>query len=72
MNANQTAMCPAPHLEIRVRLVPSNMFKPSSNFLTDHSKAVLRLLVIFVNCGLCLSYCLVCSLQHCSLLFGKG
>ena len=35
-------------LEIRVRLVPSNMFKPSSNFLTDHSKAVLRLLVLLL------------------------
>ena len=25
----------------RVRFIPSNMFKPSSNFLTDRSKAVL-------------------------------
>ena len=35
---------------IRVRLVPSNMFKPSSNFLTDRSKAVLLLLIFFVIC----------------------
>ena len=27
-------------LELRVKLVPLNMFKPSSNFLTDHSKAL--------------------------------
>ena len=44
--------------EIRVRLVLSNLFKPSSNFLTNHSKAVLFcgsfLLVVF---RVCLSYC---------------
>ena len=34
--------------EIRVRLVPPNMSKPSSNFLTDYSKAVLLLWILFV------------------------
>ena len=34
--------------EIRVRLVPSDMLKPSSNFRTDHSKAVLVLWIMFV------------------------
>ena len=49
------------------------MFKPSSNFLTDRSKAVLLLWILFVNCVLCLSlsYCLVCFLQPCSHLLGK-
>ena len=34
--------------EIRVRLVPPNMSKPSSNFLTDYSKAMLLLWILFV------------------------
>ena len=49
-----------------MRLLPLNMFKPSSNFRIDHSKAVLLLWILFVSCISCLSlsYCLVCS---CSL-----
>ena len=31
-----------------MRLVPSNMFKPSSNFLTDRSEAGLLLWILFV------------------------
>ena len=59
---------------IRVRLIPSNMFKPSCNFLTDHSKLVLLLWIIFVICVLCmsLSYCRVCSLQPYGYLLGMG
>ena len=34
--------------KIRVRLVPLNMLKPSSNFLTDHFKAVPLLWIIFI------------------------
>ena len=34
--------------EIRVRLVTSNMLKPSSNCLTDRSKAVLLLWILFL------------------------
>ena len=44
-------------------------------FLTYRSKAVLLLfLFFFVICGsrLSLSYCLVCSLQLCDHLLGKG
>ena len=36
-----------PHLELRVRLVPLNMFKPS-NIFTDRSKTVLLLWTLFV------------------------
>ena len=51
----------------------SNMFMPSSYLLTDRSKAVLLLWIIFVICGSCLSlrYYLVCSLQPCGHLLGK-
>ena len=38
--------------EIMVRLVPSSMYKPSSNFLT---KVVLLLWILFVICASCLS-----------------
>ena len=60
--------------EIRVRLVPSNMFKPFSNFHTDRFKTVLLLWIPIVICVSCLSlsYCLVCSLQPCGHLLGKG
>ena len=40
--------------ELRVRLVPLNMFKPTSIF-TDRSKAVLLLCILFVICVLFLS-----------------
>ena len=44
------------------------MFKPSSNFLTDCSKAVLLLWIPFViSVGLCHTV-----LQHCGHLLGKG
>ena len=51
--------------EIRVRLAPSYMFKPSSNLLTDHSKEVLFygdpfLLFVFYVCHAILS--VPCSL----------
>ena len=36
------------------------MFIPSSHFLTDRSKALLLLQIIFVICGLCLSVILSC------------
>ena len=45
--------------EIRVRLVLSNMFKPSSNFLTDCSKALL-LWILYVICVSYLSVILSC------------
>ena len=34
--------------EFRVRFVPLNMLKPFSNFISDQSKAVLLLWIIFV------------------------
>ena len=48
-----------------MRLVPSNMFKPSSNFVSDRSNAALLLLILFVICVSCLSlsYCHVCFLR---------
>ena len=58
---------------IKVRLVPSNMFKPFSIFLTYCSKTVFLLWILyllFVFC-VCLSYCLFCTLQPCSHLLGK-
>ena len=50
---------PTKHLSVlinirnKVRLVPSNMFIPSSYFLTDRSKAVLLLWILFVTCVSC-------------------
>ena len=58
---------------VGVRLVPSDMFKPSSNFLTDRSKAMPLLWIIFLSVyRVCLSCCLVCSLWPCGLLLGGG
>ena len=50
------------------------MFKASSNLLTDHSKAVLLLWILFVIYILRLSilFCLACSLQPCGHLLEKG
>ena len=45
---------------------------PVKIFLTDRSKAVLLLWIIFVIYVLCLSCFLVCSLQPCCHLLGKG
>ena len=42
-HANQTSMCLEAH-----HLVLLNMFKPSNDLITDHSKAVLLLLICFV------------------------
>ena len=49
------------------------IMKPSIIF-TDHSKAVLLLVIVFAICVLCLSLlcCLVCSLHPCDHLLGKG
>ena len=62
--------------ELRVRLVAKIMFMPSSNFLTGRCKVVLLLWILFLICVSCLSlsvsYCLVCSLQPCDHLLGKG
>ena len=55
------------HLKVRVMLVLSNIFKPSRYFCTDHSKAV------FFRDALCyLCFVLVCFLQPCGHLLGKG
>ena len=58
--------------EVGIWLVPSGVFGPSSNFLTERSKAVPLLWILFVACVLCLtlSHCLVCSLQLCDHLLG--
>ena len=59
--------------ELRVRLVPWNWFMPSSKTnLTDRSKAVLLLWVIFAIDVSCLSCCLVCSLLPCDYLLGTA
>ena len=46
----------------------------SNNILTSRSKAVLLLVIPFAMCVSCLSlsYCLVCFIQPCSHLLGKG
>ena len=55
---------------IMVRLVLSNMFKPCSNFLTDHSKTVLLLCNIFVICVSCLSLSYYLKLLPCGNSLG--
>ena len=65
--------------------MPSNMFKPSSKYFTDRSKAILLLWIIFTVprryffcrslffiCVLCMSCILVSSLQPCGHQLGKG
>ena len=52
-HANQTSICFDSTSEIRVRFVPSSMFKPSNNFHTDRSKVVLLLWIIFAVCISC-------------------
>ena len=37
----------------KANVVLSNMLKPSSNFLTDHSKVVLLLWILFIICASC-------------------
>ena len=62
------------HIRNKGEVGTINMLKPSSNFPTKRSKVVLLLwilFVIYVSC-LSLSYCLVCSLQPCGHLLGKG
>ena len=61
------------NLFVRVRLVPPNMFKRSSNVFADRTKAVLLLWILCVICASCLSlsYCFVCCLQPCGHLLGK-
>ena len=54
-----------------MRLVPLNMFNPSSDIFTDSSKAVLLLWILFVSC-LSLFCCIVCSLQPNDYLLGGG
>ena len=53
-----------------MRLVPLNVFKPSSNFFTKYSKAVLLLWIIFVICLLSFHFCLCHTVLsvHCSLV----
>ena len=53
---------------------PLNMFKPSSYFIADRSKVVFLLWILFINYVSCLSLLcrLVCSLQSCGHLLGKG
>ena len=57
-----------------MRLAPWNWFKPSSEYFTYHSEAVILLWIVFVSyascrCVLC---CCVCSLQPCGHLLGKS
>ena len=49
------------------------VFKPASNLLTDRFKAVLLLWIFFfIILCLYLLYCLVCVMQPCGHLLGKG
>ena len=50
----------------------TSLSPPVKIFFTDHSKTVLLLWIIFVIYVSCLSCFLVCSLQPCGNLLGKG
>ena len=68
-------MCILIHIRTKGEIGTVNMFKPSSKFLSDRSKAVLFVELLFlVICVsfLSLSFCFVCSLQHYDHLLGKG
>ena len=56
---NLTSICLDPKSE-KLRLVPSNMFKPSSNSFAERSKWVLLLWIICFICLLRLSVLLTC------------
>ena len=75
-HANQTYIYLEFHIRNKAEVGTVKHVKPSSNVLTDHSKAVLLrgLWILFVICVLdvCLLYSLVCSLQPCGHLLGKG
>ena len=61
------------HIKNKGEVGTMKLVKPSSKkILTDHSKEVLLLWNLFVICVSCLSCCLVCSLQPCGHLLGKG
>ena len=62
-------LCVLIHISNKGEVGMSNMFKPSSNFLTGRSKAVLLLLILFVICVSCHTGC---SLPPCGHLLGKG
>ena len=57
-------ICVLIHIRNKGGLVPSNMFKPPSNLLTDRSKAVLLLWIRFDICVSCLSF----VIQYCLFL----
>ena len=61
------------HIRIKGEIGAIDLYKPSSRFFTDRSKAVLLWIcfVIFVSC-LSLLYCPVCSLQACDYLLVKS
>ena len=65
-------LCILIHIGIKGEVGTVNTFKPSSNFLTDSFKALFLLWILYVICVLSLSYCLVCLLQPCCHLLGKG
>ena len=69
-HANGTFICLDSHQEIRVRLGPSNMFKPSSNFLTDHSKVALFSVAPF--CYLCFMFFILSCLVLAALWSPAG
>ena len=53
-------------------ITSNNPLLEHSHYYTDRSKVVLLLWVIFVIYVLCMSCFLVCSMQHCGHLLGKG
>ena len=60
--------------ELRVRLAPRNQFKPSSEYFTDRSKAVLFLWIfygVFLSC-VCYAFVRACLYVPCGHLLGKG
>ena len=71
-HTNQTSICLDPPHELRVRLGPLNLFKPSSKIFYWPFKDCISLWIICVLCVLCFSCFRVCSLLPCSHLLGKG
>ena len=67
-------LCVLIHIKNKDEVATVKHFKPSSNYVTDCSKGVLLLWILFVVCVSCLSLScyLECSLQPCGHLRGNS
>ena len=69
-HANQTSICLV-HISNIGEVGTVKLVYACSNFLTDRRKEVNLLWIFFILC-LYLLYCLVCVMQPCGHLLGKG